>query len=69
MLGRGMRMYSVYSPPEAVGVWVGSWTFLVRLFTQSAGRRPEGERAYTLAEARHRLEAATGEQATVRAAW
>ena len=54
---RGFKLYTLTYPDEAVGIWIGQWTWLVRKY----GHRTQGENALDLAEARRSRLAPTEE--------
>ena len=42
---RGSKVYVVSGPPEARGIWVGSWSYITTTFPKANGQG-EAKRAY-----------------------
>ena len=55
---RGLRIYHVTHPPDAIGVWISTWSRIIFLFTHSA----QGERKDSLRDAL--ADAGKGEEET-----
>ena len=66
LLRSGLRCYAVTYPDEAVGIWVGRWTYLLRRYTQAV----QGERFQNVEAARQALLRPTEESwVPLRGAW
>ena len=46
-VARGVKLYLLTGPPEATGLWLGIWSWLLRRF----GSEIQGERFFNVAKA------------------